>query len=67
MNVLSFGNSTKKKGRRRKRCQLEVRSIEFNDEEDVVVRSAHHQMKKTTLKNVEGMVFVKGFEVDEKT
>jgi len=67
MNVLSFGNSTKKKGRRRKHCQLEVRSIEFNDEEDVVVRSAHHQMKKTTLKNVEGMVFVKGFEVDEKT
>ena len=53
MNVLSFGNSTKKKGRRRrKHCQLEVRSIEFNDEEDVVVRSAHHQMKKTTLKKM---------------
>ena len=63
-----FGNSTKKKGRRRrKHCQLEVRSIEFNDEEDVVVRSRDHQMKKTTLKNVEGMVFVKGFEVNEKT
>lgn len=66
MNALSFGNSTKKKKGKRKQCQLELRSIEFNDDEDVVVRNVH-QMKKTTLKNVEGMVSVKGFEVDEKT
>ena len=66
VNALSFGNSTKKKKGKRKQCQLELRSIEFNDDEDVVVRNVH-QMKKTTLKNVEGMVSVKGFEVDEKT
>ena len=66
MNALSFGNSTKKKKGKRKPCQLELRSIEFNDDEDVVVRNVH-KMKKTTLKNVESMVSVKGFEVDEKT
>ena len=51
---------------KRKRCQLEIRALEFTSEDDVVIRNSS-QMKKIALKNVEGMVSVKGFQVDEKT
>ena len=47
------------------RLKLKHAALEFTSEDDVVIRNSS-QMKKIALKNVEGMVSVKGF-IDEKT